>query len=253
MLLAIDVGNTNIVFGVHDGNKWVHDWRIHTAHHSMADEYAVLFNQLFVETHLHFSDFNKIVLSSVVPPLTHVILEMLNKRVDRPILLVNHTLHSGLRIDVTPPEEIGSDLIANAAAAYHLFQHNCLVVDFGTATTIMAVKHPGILMGGAVTAGLNTTANALSRGTSQLPQIALDNPTSAIGNNTIRAMQSGLMLGHISLVEGLIARMKTEIGGETKVIATGGLTSRIGHLTNCFDVIDPLLTLEGLRLLGEMN
>lgn len=252
MLLAIDVGNTNIVFGVHDGKAWVHDWRIHTAHQYMADEYAVLFNQLFMEANLKFSDFDKIVVSSVVPPLTAIILEMLQKRVHKPVLQVSHQLNTGLTICVTPPEEIGSDLIANAAAAYHFFQENCLVIDFGTATTIMAVKHPGLLLGGAVTAGLNTTANALSRGTSQLPQVALDTPQTAIGNNTIRAMQSGLLLGHISLVEGLVTRMKNEIGG-AKVIATGGLATRISHLTSCFDKVDPLLTLEGLRLIGRLN
>lgn len=252
MLLAIDIGNTNIVFGVHHNNRWKHHWRIHSATHYMADDYAVLFNQLMLEANLQFSQFEKIILSSVVPQLTGVIMEMLNKRCTCEVLLVNHQMKTGLEILVTPPDELGSDLIANAAAAYHYFQDTCLVVDFGTATTIMAIKKPGLLLGGSVTAGLKTTANALARGTSQLPQVALDTPASSIGNNTTRAMQSGLLLGHISMVEGLIARMKQEIG-PAKVIATGGLASQVHHITNCFDAVDPWLTLDGLRLLGEWN
>jgi type III pantothenate kinase len=249
MLLAVDIGNTNIVFGVHDGEAWRHHWRIHTSHHSMADEYVVMFRHLFAEVNLDFANFSNIVLSSVVPQLTGVIVEMFNTRCQITPLIVDYRANTGLEICVDPPEQLGSDLIANAAAAYHRFQENCIVVDFGTATTMTAIEKGGRLLGCAVTAGLQTTAKAISNQASQLPQIALDLPPSVIGNNTIHAMQSGLVYGHIAMVEGLLDRMKKELDG-AKVIATGGLATTIGHLTDRFDAIETWLTLDGLKLIA---
>lgn len=254
MLLAIDIGNTNIVIGVYHQDEWIYHWRVHTDQNYMADEYAVLFFHLFHEVGLSFEDFDKVVLSSVVPPLNHVFLGMLEARCHCPILVVNHELDTGLSIQVDPPDTLGGDLIANSVAAYNWFQSNCLAVDFGTATTVMAIKAPGYLLGGSVCAGLTTTANALATGASKLTQVAMDPPQNVIGNGTTQAMQSGLILGHISMVEGLVARMKHELGDpQAKVVATGGLSQRIVDLTDCFDRVAPWLTLDGLRLIAQRN
>lgn len=254
MLLAIDIGNTNIVIGVYHQQEWTHNWRIHTDHEYMADEYAVLFFHLFHEVGLTFDDFDKVVLSSVVPPLNHVFLNMLEKRCSCPILVVSHELETGLDIQVSPADTLGGDLIANSVAAYHWYQSNCLAVDFGTATTIMAIQYPGRLLGGSVSAGLTTTANALATGASKLTPVAMDPPHKVIGSGTTQAMQSGLIVGHISMVEGLVKRMKQELGDpHAKVVATGGLSQRIVSLTDCFDRVAPWLTLDGLRLIAELN
>lgn len=254
MLLAIDIGNTNIVLGVYHQGQWTHHWRVHTDHDYMADEYAVLFFHLFHEVGLSFEDFEKVVLSSVVPPLNHIFFSLLEKRCHCPILVVSHELDTGLSIKVDPPDTLGGDLIANSVAAYNWYQDNCLAVDFGTATTIMAIQKPGYLLGGSVSAGLTTTANALATGASKLTQVAMDPPQHVIGNGTTQAMQSGLIQGHICMVEGLISRMKQELGDpDTKVVATGGLSQQIVDMTDCFDRVAPWLTLDGLRLIAQRN
>lgn len=254
MLLAIDIGNTNIVLGVYANQQWIHHWRVHTDHNYMADEYAVLFYHLFYEVGLSFEDFSKVVLSSVVPPLDHVFLSLLQKRCHCPLLVVSHELDTGLTVDIDPPDTVGGDLIANSVAAYNWYQDNCLAVDFGTATTIMAVKKPGYLLGGSVSAGLTTTAHALATGASKLTEVAMDPPHNVIGKGTTQAMQSGLVLGHISMVEGLVQRMKSELGDpQAKVVATGGLSQRIVDMTDCFDRVAPWLTLDGLRLIAQRN
>jgi type III pantothenate kinase len=243
MLLAIDIGNTNIVFGVHNGLVWKHRWRIQTVHDRMPDEYAVLFRELLHEAGLSFSDFDRTILSSVVPQLTRGFKEMVAHRSSLPPLILNHLLNTGIEIRTDHPDRVGSDLIADAVAAYERFKSNCMIVDFGTATTFTAVAEPGVFLGAAIAAGLNITVNALVSHTAQLPHIEYEPPPSAIGKNTIHAMQSGLLLGYVSMVEGMINRIKTELG-TAKVVATGGLSSVIAPLTHCFDAVDPWLTLE---------
>jgi type III pantothenate kinase len=254
MLLAIDIGNTNIVLGIYHNQQWLKHWRVQTVKHRMPDEYAVIFLHLFQEISLSFTDFKRIIISSVVPQLTPDMIELFQSRTKITPLIVNHKTDTGIVLKTNPPEGAGtgSDLIANAVAAYHRLQQNCLVIDFGTATTIMAVQQPGILLGGAIAPGIATSLDALVSKTSQLPQIAFVAPQTAIGNNSIAAMQSGLVLGHLSLIEGLITRMKQEIA-EPKVIATGGHARMLAHLSNCIDIVDPWLTLEGLKIIAERN
>ena len=252
MLLAIDIGNTNIVFGVFDGNKWAHHWRIQTVHKRMSDEYAVLFQQLLAEVGLSLSSFDQTVLASVVPPLTSGIVEMVEHRTGHPPLIIRQHLSLGIELKTEQPEKLGADLIADAVAAYDLFEDNCIVVDFGTATTFTAVANPGQFLGTAIAAGLNTTIDGLVSHTAQLPQIELSAPPSVIGRNTVHAMQSGLVLGYVCMVEGLVRRIKSELG-HAHVVATGGLSSVIAPLTDAFDRVEPWLTLNGLRLIAERN
>ncbi len=252
MLLAIDIGNTNIVFGVHDGQEWRRLWRIQTQHNRMPDEYAVLFQSLLNEAGLNFEVFSRTILSSVVPQLTGGMRDMIASRSQVEPLIVSSRLDTGLVIQTDHPDRVGSDLIADAVAAYDRFHSNCIVVDFGTATTFTAVEAPGVMLGTAIAAGLNVTVNSLVSRTAQLPQIELVPPPSVIGRNTIHAMQSGLLLGYVCMVEGIVGRMKNELES-AQVIATGGLSAVIGPLTDCFDAVDPWLTLEGLRLIAARN
>jgi type III pantothenate kinase len=252
MLLAIDIGNTNIVFGVYNGIVWNHQWRIQTVHNRMPDEYAVLFLQLLGEEHLSLSSFDKTVISSVVPQLTRGLVDMVASRTGTPPVIVRNTLNLPVELAVDHPNKLGADLIADAVAAWTLFGDNCIVVDFGTATTFTSVKQPGIVLGTAIAAGLNTTIDGLVTRTAQLPQIELEAPPCIIGRNTVHAMQSGLVMGYVCMVEGLIDRIKKELG-HASVVATGGLSSVIAPLTDHFDRVEPWLTLDGLRLIAEMN
>jgi len=251
MLLAIDIGNTNVVFGVHDGESWLHHWRVRTVREKMPDEYGVLVRSLLSEASLRMVDFDRLVLASVVPPLTGRMEEMLSEQTCVEPLVVSHVVDTGLTFAVDNPSEVGADLIANAVAAYTRTQRACIVVDFGTATTFTAVSSDAVFLGVAIAPGMNLAASALAGGTAQLPQIRLAAPASAIGTNTISAIQSGVLLGYVGLVEGMIDRFRSEIMGDVAVIATGGLSSLIAHLTDRFSDVDPWLTLDGIRLIGE--
>lgn len=251
MLLALDIGNSNIVIGFSSNGEWKHQWRIQTDTDKTADEYVVLFNSLFSEVELGFSNFNRIIISSVVPQLTQTISEVFEKKSHTEALILNGEVDTGLKIKRVNRKSVGADLIADAVGAYELFKDDCIVVDFGTATTLMAVQKPGELIGGAICAGLKVTIDALVGKTAQLSQIPLEPPKQVIGDSTMEAMQSGLVLGHLCMIEGLIDRMQKQMGGSAKVIATGGLSERIAEHTDNFDAIDPMLTLDGLRLIME--
>lgn len=252
MLLALDIGNTNIVIGVSKEGEWIYQWRIQTDDSKTADEYGVLFQSLFAEVNLSYKKFDRIIIGSVVPQLTEVISQVFEERTHIKALVLNGTLDTGIKITTTSPKTIGADLIAGVVGAYEMFEDDCIVVDFGTATTLMAVKKPGELAGGAICAGLKVTIDALVGKAAQLSQIPLEPPSNVIGRNTQASMQSGLVLGHLCMVEGLIDRMKEELGSPTaKVVATGGLSEKIGPHTDYFDVIDPMLTLDGLRIIME--
>jgi type III pantothenate kinase len=252
MLLAIVIGNTNIVFGVHDGQIWAHQWRVQTVRERMPDEYAVQFRQFLQEAGLAMENIDRTILSSVVPQLTQGLVEMVSSRTGRKPLVVNSKLNLGIAIRTDQPERVGTDLIADAVAAYDRFRANCIVVDFGTATTFTAVAEPGELLGVAIGAGLNVTVNALVSRTAQLPHIELAPPPSVIGRNTVHAMQAGLVIGYVCMIEGMLDRIRAALGS-AQVIATGGLSKVIAPLTDCFDAVDPWLTLDGLRLIAERN
>lgn len=252
MLLAIDVGNTNIVFGVHDGRSWSHHWRVQTVRERMPDEYAVMFRNFLDDADLELKQFEHTVLSSVVPQLTAGLSHMVAQHTGFSPVIVSARVNTGIRINVDHPDSVGSDRIADAVAAFERFKSNCVVVDFGTATAFTIVREPGEMIGAVIAAGLHTVADALVRRTAQLPQVELVPPPSVIGRNTIHAMQAGLVLGHISMVEGIIDRIRAELG-RVQVVATGGLSTVLAPLTDRFDAIDPWLTLDGLRLIAERN
>jgi type III pantothenate kinase len=256
MLLAIDIGNSNIKFGVHDGERWAQYWPVETVRNRMPDEYAVLMRSFFADAGIGQPDIDRAIMSSVVPQLTLGMLEMLERQLDHRPLLLSRELDLGLEIVTDQPNSVGTDLIANAVAGYQHFQGDCIVVNFGTATTLTAVARgphgTGEFRGVAIAAGLGVTANALVGGAAQLSHVELTAPPSVIGANTRHAMQSGLVLGHIAMIEGLIDRMRQILPG-AKVIATGGLAQILAPFTDHFDAVDQMLTLEGLRLVAERN
>lgn len=250
MLLAVDIGNTNIVIGIFSEEEWIHEWRIQTLTGRTPDEYSVLIESLVNSPAGTFSKLSRVIISSVVPQLTLPFKRILKEKTRADPIILDGGLDTGIKINTRDPKSVGSDLIADAVAAYHYFKETCLVVDFGTATTVMAVKSPGELIGGAIGSGLKITTDALVERAAQLTQIPLEPPEKVIGRNTVEAMQSGLVLGHLCMVEGLIDRMRKELG-PAKVIATGGLSSTVAPYTDYFDAVDPMLTLNGLRIVSE--
>lgn len=250
MLLAVDIGNTNIVIGVSSGNEWLYQWRVQTVTDRTPDEYSVIIENLMKRSDCSFTELDTIIISSVVPQLTSAFRDILQTKTGTEPLLLDGNLETGIKITAKDPASVGSDLIADAVAAYDHFEETCLVVDFGTATTVMAVKNPGELLGGAIGSGLKLTTDALVERAAQLTQIPLEPPGKAIGRNTVEAMQSGLVLGHLCMVEGLIDRIRKELG-PAKVMATGGLAEKVAPYTSYFDAVDRTLTLNGLRIIAQ--
>lgn len=253
VLLAVDIGNSNVKYGIHDGRSWQHHWAVETVRERMPDEYAVLLRSFLAEARIARQSIERTVVSSVVPQLSRGMIEMLSQQTRTQPLVVSAEIDLGLTIGTDRPDALGADLIANAVAGYQRFGQSCIVINFGTATTLAAVEAPGVIRGTAIAAGLMVTANALVGDAAQLSHVELAPPPAIIGTNTRHSMQAGLLIGHVAMVEGLIVRMRTELGGEAKVIATGGLVSTLAPLTDQFDVVDPLLTLEGLRLIADRN
>lgn len=253
MLLAIDIGNTNIVLGLYRGDELITHWRIATDTRRMPDEYAVTILQLFSLAGHRPADVSGVVMSSVVPPLTGTFRELCQRYFAAPPLIVDALTHTGVRVRVDNPHEVGADRVVNAAAAYRLYGGPACVVDFGTATTFDAISAEGDYLGGAIAPGIGIAAEALFARTAKLPRIELVPPPSPIGRNTIHAMQSGVLLGYVGLVEGLVARFRAELGPEMRVIATGGLAPVIAQQTPVIGVVDPWLTLKGLRMIYELQ
>lgn len=253
MLLCVDIGNTNVVLGLWDKNRWLAQWRVRTVRDQMPDEYAILLKALLRESGHKWSAINRVVMASVVPPLTTVFRDLFRQHLGVEPLIVGPGVRTGLRIRIDNPPELGADLVADAVAAYHRFRTACIVVDFGTATTFSAVSKEGDFLGVAIALGLGVAAEALAAHTAQLPRVALVPPPAAIGKNTVHSMQSGLIFGYVGLVKELLHRIKNELGGEAKVIATGGLSSVLAPLVGEIDAVDPWLTLDGLRLISELN
>jgi type III pantothenate kinase len=253
MLLCIDIGNTNIVLGLWAEGRWAAHWRVRTAREQMPDEYLILMQALLRESGHTMSDIHDAIIGSVVPPLTTVFSELFERYASVKPLVVGPGVRTGLRIKIDNPVELGADLVANAVAAFERFRSSCIVVDFGTATTFSAVSGDGSFVGVAIALGLGVAGEALASRTAQLPRVSLEPPPAAIGKNTIHSMQSGLMLGYVGLAEGLIHRIRIELGGEAQVIATGGLARRLASLSDEIGLVDPWLTLEGLRIISERN
>lgn len=253
MLLCIDVGNTNVVLGLWDEGHWLANWRVRTLRDKMPDEYDLLLTGLLNKGGFDMRRISRVALASVVPPLTPVFSEWIARYPDAALLVVGPGIRTGLRIRIDNPVELGADLVANAVAAYQRFHTACIIVDFGTATTFSAVSNAGDFLGVAIAPGLRVAADALVSRTAQLQRVAMVAPPTAIGKNTIHSMQSGLVFGYVGLVEGLIRRIRKELGDNVQVVATGGLSSVLAPLTMEINAVDPWLTLDGLRLISERN
>ncbi len=253
MLLAIDVGNTNITLGLWDGEKWRRQWRLSTVHDKTVDEYGVYLKALLRECDAS-NEVDAAVLSSVVPPLTSTFLAVCQEYLGQNALLVNSNTPTGIQIRTENPSEVGADRIVNAVAAYHLFPGASIVIDMGTATTFDAISAEGDLLGVAIAPGLGLAAEALSSRAAQLGRVALEAPPHAIGRNTVHAMQSGLIFGYAALIEGMIKRIKLEMNEPNiQVIGTGGLIANLTPHLPVIDHVEPWLTLIGLQLIHDLN
>lgn len=253
MLLVINVNNTNTLFGLHHEGRWVANWRIATDRSKQPDEYAMVLRSLFDYARLAWSEVSGVALASVVPPLTPVFADMSRRYLGHEPLVVSNAITTGVRVLIDYPAEIGADRILNALAAKTLYGGPCIVVDFGTATTFDALSKEGDYVGGAIAPGLGIAAEALFSRTAKLPRIELTAPPAAIGKNTVHAMQSGLVLGYVGLVESLVQRIGAELGGKVKVVATGGMAQILAGMTPVIETVDPMITLEGLRLIYHLN
>jgi type III pantothenate kinase len=253
MLLCIDIGNTNIVLGFYRGEELVAQWRIATDLRRMPDEYAVTLRGLFHHNGLSSADVSGVAISSVVPPLTGTFEKLCQDYFHQTPLVVDAGIKTGVRIRYDNPLEVGADRVVDAVAALHLYGAPACIVDFGTATTFDALSAEGDYIGGAIAPGIIIAAEALYARTAKLPRIDLVRPPRVIGTNTVQSMQSGVLFGYVGLVESMVKRFRKELGKGMKVIATGGLAPVIAQETNVLEIVDPWLTLKGLRLIWEMN
>ncbi len=253
MLLAIDVGNTNIVIGVFDGERLKATWRIGTDVHKLEDEYAAMLAGLLPMKGLAFGDVDAAIIASSVPPLVTVFEKLCHRYFDVSPMVVGPGTKTGVRISIDNPREVGADRVVNAAAGHRLYGGPLIVIDLGTATTFDAISKDGDYLGGAIAPGILISAEALFEHAAKLPRVELVRPPRAIGRNSVAAMQSGIILGYVGLIEGIVARMREELGGTAKVIATGGLAEVISREAKVVDAIEPDLTLVGLRLIHELN
>lgn len=250
MLLVIDIGNTNIVAGIYSQGKLMHTLRIHTVVKKTEDEYGTIFKLLLDDRGVDAGEISETVISSVVPALSQAIVSMVTRMTGSEPKILGPETFDKLPLRILNPHEIGTDLVANSLAALDMFGGPCMVVDFGTALTFTSIDGSGCIQGVSILPGLNTAVASLSRDTAQLPFVQLRAPESALGKNTVHAIQSGIVFGYAGLVESLVKRIATEMGCGLKVVATGGLCGVISPLVGCFDAIDQDLTLKGLALVA---
>jgi type III pantothenate kinase len=253
MLLTIDIGNTNIKFGVYEDGRLRANWRIATERLKLADEYAALISNLFGLGGLSLRDVQGCAISCVVPPLTAQFRRLSRDYLNVEPVIIGPGVETGLRYTIDTPHELGSDRIANSVAAYQKHGGPVIAVAFGTATAFDVIAAGGEYIGGAIAPGIGISADALFRLAARLYQVELVRPPQVIGKNTVHYMQSGLLIGYAGLVEGLVRRMHAEMGSACPVVATGGLAEVIAGETTTVTAVEPYLTLEGIRLIYEMN
>jgi len=253
MLLVVDVGNTNIVLGVYEGEELVVNWRVSTDRQKTADELGMLFKGLFDYHGLAMSLVKDIAVSSVVPPLTPILEAAFRRYFRVAPLVIGPGVKTGMPIRFDNPKEVGADRIVNAVAAYEIYGGPVIAVDFGTATTFDAISGEGEYLGGAIAPGISISMEALFQHAAKLPRVELARPKSVIGKNTVAAMQAGIVFGFVGQVDGIVSRMKAELGGNAYVVATGGLAKLIGPEAIAVDKVDPFLTLEGLKIIYKRN
>ncbi len=253
MLLAIDIGNTNVTVGVFERDELRTTFRLSTDTRKMPDEYAIAVHQLLPLRGLSLADIDAVAMCSVVPPLTSSFVDLSRAYFGVEPLEVGAGTRTGIRVRYDSPRDVGADRIVDAAAAYQMCGGAVIVVDIGTATVFDAVNDDGDYLGGAIAPGISIAADSLFHATALLRRVELAAPPAAIGKNTVHALQSGLVLGYSELVKGMVGRFKRELGESSAVIATGGLAEVVAKEAAVFDAIDPNLTLTGLRLVYDMN
>ena len=254
MLLAIDEGNTNTVIAVLDGETVKAEWRLSTQRGRTQDEYAIQLYQLLEIHHITKEKIEDVVISTVVPQNLFALRKMSENYVGcKPFIVGEHALNLGMEVLLERPQEVGADRLVNAVAAKHHCGTGVIVIDFGTATTFDVVDFDGNYAGGVIAPGVNLSVAALHAAAAKLPEIAIERPKSVMGKNTVTAMQSGVYWGYVSMIEGIVERLKEEQGSELKVIATGGLASLFSKASKYIEFNKPDLTIDGLRLIYEMN
>ena len=251
MLLVIDIGNTNTSLGVFDGETLVAHWRLTTARSRTVDEWGVHARNLFSLADLDVKSIDAITIASVVPPLNFTLKQMAEVYFHLTPLFIDHLTDTGVPILYEPPSDVGADRIVDAVAAIHKYGAPCIVVDFGTATTFDAINENAEYLGGVITPGITISSDALFERAAKLPRVEIKRPAKVIGSATIEAMQSGLYHGYVGLVDGILKKMLEELGGNPKVIATGGLAPLIAKGSSFIELVDETLTLEGLRLVYQ--
>ncbi|WP_282938170.1 type III pantothenate kinase [Paenibacillus sp. RC67] len=253
MILAVDVGNTNIVLGLYEGKQLLHHWRLSTNRSSTTDEYGMMIYNLFQHSELELEQVEGIIISSVVPPLMFVLEQLCSKYLKKTPLIVGPGIKTGLNVRYENPREVGADRIANAVAAIELYGTPCIVVDFGTATTFDYIDESGQYIGGAVAPGIGISTEALYQRAAKLPRIELVKPKSVVGRNTVASMQAGIIYGFAGQVDGIVGRIREEHHAHAKVVATGEMAELIASESRTIEKVNPLLTLQGLQMIYERN
>lgn len=253
MLLAMDVGNTNVTLGIYDGETLKATWRLATDLEKQADEYGVVMLTLLQHAGLATDDISEAVMACVVPDVEPVFNTVCSRYFGVRPLSVHAGVRTGLRIMYDTPRDVGADRVADAVAAIHLYGPPLIVVDLGTGTVFDAINKDGDYLGGAIAPGIGIASEALFRRAAKLRRVELTRPQAAIGRNTMTSVQSGILFGYVGLIEGIVERMKAEIGEDTKVVCTGGYAEIFGRETTAIDIVNTNLTLEGLRLIYELN
>ena len=253
MLLVIDVGNTNTVIGVFEGEKLIHDWRIRTVVDHTIDEYGMLILNLYKSSRISAKTVRAIIISCVVPPMLNILEPLCEKYFHLKPHIVGPGVKTGMPIFYDNPKEVGADRVVNAVAAYEKYRRDCIIVDFGTATTFDYVSPRGEYMGGCISPGIMISSEALFERAAKLTRVELSRPRAVVAKDTVSSMQAGILFGYAGLVDGIVGRMKAEVKSEPIVVATGGLARVVAAEAKSIDVVDDMLTLEGLRIIYMRN